>query len=35
MFSSGVAMINETPQTDQECRKLANRVGFIRKIHYG
>ena len=28
-------MIKNTPATEEECRKLANRVGFIRKTHYG
>lgn len=31
----GVVMIRNAPLTEQECRKLANRVGFIRKTHYG
>lgn len=32
---NGVAMIENTPQTESEARKIANRVGFIRKTHYG
>lgn len=28
-------MIQHTPLTEQECRRLANRVGFIRRTHYG
>lgn len=28
-------MIKEAPINDQECRRLANRVGFIRRTHYG
>lgn len=31
----GVVMIRNAPLTEHECRKLANRVGFIRKTHYG
>lgn len=31
----GVVMIRNAPLTELECRKLANRVGFIRKTHYG
>lgn len=32
---NGVALIENAPITPNECRKLANRVGFIRKTHYG
>ncbi|XP_055594981.1 gamma-butyrobetaine dioxygenase-like isoform X1 [Uranotaenia lowii] len=31
----GIVMIKNAPLTEQECRKLADRVGFIRKTHYG
>lgn len=31
----GVAIVNETPNTQYELRKLIERVGFIRKTHYG
>ncbi|XP_049534550.1 gamma-butyrobetaine dioxygenase-like [Anopheles darlingi] len=31
----GVVMIKNAPLTEHECRRLANRVGFIRKTHYG
>lgn len=31
----GIAMIKNTPQTVNEARKVANRVGFIKKTHYG
>ncbi|XP_055544863.1 gamma-butyrobetaine dioxygenase-like [Wyeomyia smithii] len=31
----GVVMIKNAPLTETECRRLANRVGFIRKTHYG
>jgi len=32
---NGVAMISNTPQTELEARKIADRVGFIRRTHYG
>lgn len=28
-------MIKNTPCTVQETRKIANRVGFIKRTHYG
>lgn len=31
----GVAILQGTPLNRNECRRLANRVGFIRKTHYG
>ncbi|XP_062548797.1 gamma-butyrobetaine dioxygenase [Armigeres subalbatus] len=31
----GTVMIKNAPLTEQECRRLAERVGFIRKTHYG
>lgn len=31
----GVAIIKDAPKTEIECRKIANRVGFIKKTHYG
>jgi gamma-butyrobetaine dioxygenase len=32
---NGVAIIKNTPQTEKEARKIADRVGFIRRTHYG
>lgn len=31
----GVTIIKNTPQTELEARKIADRVGFIRRTHYG
>lgn len=31
----GVALIKNAALTEDQARKLANRVGFIRKTHYG
>lgn len=31
----GTVMIRNAPLTELECRRLAERVGFIRKTHYG
>lgn len=31
----GIAILCGTPLTPKECRRLADRVGFIRKTHYG
>lgn len=31
----GVALIDGAKQTETECRRLAERVGFIRRTHYG
>lgn len=31
----GIGILTDTPLNRTECRKLANRVGFIRKTHYG
>ncbi|CRK97926.1 CLUMA_CG011299, isoform A [Clunio marinus] len=31
----GVAIIKNTPQTENEIRRIAERVGFIRRTHYG
>lgn len=28
-------MIENAPLTENECRKIADRVGFIKKTHYG
>ena len=28
-------MIHGAPLTDNQCRKLANMIGFIKKTHYG
>lgn len=35
LSTNGVAMIRNTPQTELEARKIADRVGFIRRTHYG
>lgn len=32
---NGVAIITNTPNTELEARKIADRVGFIRRTHYG
>jgi gamma-butyrobetaine dioxygenase len=32
---NGVAIINNTSPTEQEARRIADRVGFIRRTHYG
>lgn len=32
---NGVAIIENTPPTEAEARKIADRVGFIRRTHYG
>lgn len=32
---NGVAIIKNTPRTEAEARKIADRVGFIRRTHYG
>lgn len=31
----GVAIINNAPLTEDQCRRLCNRVGFLRETHYG
>lgn len=31
----GVALLKNAASTEDQARKLANRVGFIRKTHYG
>lgn len=31
----GMALITNVPSGDDSCRKIANRVEFIRKTHYG
>ena len=35
LIAYGVVMIKGAPLTESECRRLADRVGFIRKTHYG
>lgn len=30
-----MAIISDAPHTENEARKIANRVGFIKKTHYG
>lgn len=35
LSTNGVAIIRNTPQTELEARKIADRVGFIRRTHYG
>lgn len=32
---NGIAIIRNTPQTELEARRVADRVGFIRRTHYG
>lgn len=32
---NGIALIRNAPQTELETRKIADRVGFIRRTHYG
>lgn len=32
---NGIAIIKDTPATEGEARKIADRVGFIRRTHYG
>lgn len=32
---NGIAIIKNTPQTELEARRVADRVGFIRRTHYG
>lgn len=31
----GVALIKGAPLTEDQCRRLVDRVGFIRQTHYG
>lgn len=31
----GVVLIKNTPPTEDQCRKLAERIGFIRETHFG
>ncbi len=35
LSKNGVSIIENTPHSEQECRKLSSRVAFIRKTHYG
>ncbi|XP_055550549.1 gamma-butyrobetaine dioxygenase-like [Wyeomyia smithii] len=35
LIHHGVVMIHDAPLAEMECRRLAERVGFIRKTHYG
>lgn len=35
LATHGVTIIENTPQTEKEARKIADRVGFIRRTHYG
>ncbi|XP_037035014.1 gamma-butyrobetaine dioxygenase-like isoform X1 [Bradysia coprophila] len=35
LSKNGVSIIENTPHSEQECRKLCDRVAFIRKTHYG
>ncbi|CAO1411489.1 unnamed protein product [Diamesa hyperborea] len=32
---NGIAFIKNTPETEEEARRIVNRVGFIKKTHYG
>lgn len=31
----GIVMIKNTPSNEDECRRVASRVDFIKKTHYG
>lgn len=31
----GLALVKGAPPTEDQCKKLANRIGFIRETHYG
>lgn len=35
MATYGIALIENTPKTRNEVRKIAERVGYIKKTHYG
>lgn len=35
MTVNGIAIIKNTPKTELEARKIVDRVGFIKKTHYG
>lgn len=35
LTTNGVAIIQNTPHSELEARKIADRVGFIRRTHYG
>lgn len=35
MSINGIAIIKNTPQEEKSTRNIADRVGFIRKTHYG
>lgn len=35
MATYGIALIENTPNTNSEVRKIAERVGFIKRTHYG
>lgn len=35
LTTNGIATITGVPSTEGEARKIADRVGFIRKTHYG
>jgi len=35
LSKNGVSIIANTPHSEHECRKLSNRIAFIRKTHYG
>lgn len=32
---SGIALLKNTPPTNDEVNKIANRVSFVRKTHFG
>lgn len=32
---NGVAMIKNAPLNEEQCKRLADRIGFIRETHYG
>jgi gamma-butyrobetaine dioxygenase len=35
LITYGIAIINNVPPTENEARAIADRVGFIRRTHYG
>lgn len=35
LSQDGVVMIKNAPKTEDQCRQLANRIGFIRETHFG
>jgi hypothetical protein len=31
----GIALIDKTPPKEDQLRRIANKVGFIKRTHYG